>query len=114
MMESGVLRHDWYQTDEVIVLSILYKKAVKENVSVDFSDFEVTCSIKIDDSREQQTTIQLAKAIDIQKSAFQVLGTKIEITLFKHTVGRWNDLEPTNEELKVQGYPSSAKKVMLY
>jgi suppressor of G2 allele of SKP1 len=111
-MNTAGLKHDWFQTDDYIVLNILFKKALKENVAVDILEREVTATIKVDANREQQLNLSLAKSCDPNKSSYEVLSTKIEIKLAKKTPGRWNTLEPTIEEEVKVVYPSSAKKVL--
>lgn len=87
------IRHDWYQTEQKVVIDVLIKNANSRNCSV---DIQPNCvSIRGDDV---ELDFKLAHEIDTTKSSFRVLSVKIEISLQKLIGERWNSLIQANEE----------------
>lgn len=83
----SLVRHDWYQTDQRVVIDVLVKNANNRNISVDIQSNHV--SISGDDIELQ---LDLAHEIDITKSTFKIMTVKIEIILQKLVGERWTSL----------------------
>lgn len=81
------LRHDWYQTEQKVVIDVLVKNAQTRNCKVDIQSERV--SIRGDDL---ELDLELLHEIDATKSSFRVLTVKIEITLHKLVGERWTCL----------------------
>lgn len=81
------VRHDWYQTDERVVIDVLVKNANSRNCSVDIQGNRV--SVRGDDL---ELDLDLLHEIDTTKSSFRILTVKIEITLQKFIGERWLSL----------------------
>lgn len=81
------VRHDWYQTDERVVIDVLVKNANTRNCSVDIQSNHV--SIRGD---ELELDLDLLYEIDTTKSSFRIMTVKIEITLQKLVGERWSSL----------------------
>jgi suppressor of G2 allele of SKP1 len=113
MMSTSTLRYDWYQSDEKVIINVMVKNAQKEDVSVDIEPDSVTVSVKIDANSEQQISLPLANEILPQESTFEILKTKIEVSLRKKAFKRWDSLEHKDGAEPVLGYPSSSKKVLI-
>ncbi|KAI9291091.1 SGS-domain-containing protein [Neoconidiobolus thromboides FSU 785] len=111
------IRHEWYQTDSSVIVSIFIKKADAKKTNVEFKEKEFTLIIQQDNSSDFQFTIDpLLNEIDPKECKFEVLSTKIEITLKKVNFGlKWSALEASEETLVKKAttdaprYPSSSK-----
>lgn len=84
------VRHDWYQTDQKVVIDVLVKNANNRNCSVDIQSNHV--SVHGDDLILE---LDLEHEIDAAKSTFRILTVKIEITLHKLVGERWSSLTKT-------------------
>uniref|UniRef100_T1IZC1 CS domain-containing protein n=1 Tax=Strigamia maritima TaxID=126957 RepID=T1IZC1_STRMM len=74
------VRHEWYQTEMNIVVSILVKNAKRDEVCVEITDKTLRCKIQKNDKRiEYKLGIHLAHAINSQCSTWKILPSKIEI-----------------------------------
>lgn len=82
------LRHDWYQTEQKVVVDVLVKNAKTRNCTVDIQSQRV--SVRGDDDLELD--LELQHEIDATKSTFRILTVKIEITLHKLVGERWTCL----------------------
>lgn len=91
------LRHDWYQTEQKVVIDVLVKNAKTRNCTVDIQSHRV--SVRGDDL---ELDLDLQHEIDASKSSFRVLMVKIEITLHKLVGERWTSLtrSETSEPIK--------------
>lgn len=81
------VRHDWYQTDQRVVIDVLVKNANRRNISVDIQPTHVL--IRGDDI---EMDLDLAHEIDTPKSTFKIMTVKIEIILQKLVGERWSSL----------------------
>lgn len=83
----STVRHDWYQTDQKVVIDVLVKNASNRNCSVDIQSNHV--SVHGDDLILE---LDLNHEIDTAKSSFRILTVKIEITLHKIVGEQWPSL----------------------
>lgn len=81
------LRHDWYQTEQKVVIDVLVKNAKTRNCTVDIQPQCV--SVRGDDL---ELDLDLHQEIDASRSTFRILPVKLEITLFKLVGERWTSL----------------------
>jgi suppressor of G2 allele of SKP1 len=121
MMTSNP-RHEFYQTDNQVIISIFIKGATK--TEIDFQEKAVSLSVKLDATREFQLDFDpLCEAIDPSSSSYCTLSTKIEIKLAKKVAGkRWTQLVGASDDVAIimanpdqaanisHTYPSSSKK----
>lgn len=82
------IRHDWYQTEQKVVIDVLVKNANNRNISVDIQSTKV--SIRGDDV---ELDFELAHEIDATKSTFKIMTVKVEIILQKLIGERWSSLK---------------------
>lgn len=101
LLEKAQVRHDFYQTPSSVHASLFLKKISKEQASVVFGETEVKVDLPTADGTRYRDTIPLFGAIDVEKSKFRVLGTKLELTLAKADGRGWSvlraDERPTGE-----------------
>ncbi|EPZ32629.1 Cysteine/histidine-rich domain-containing protein [Rozella allomycis CSF55] len=89
------IKHDWYQTQTHIIVSLFAKKADKENTVISFTQNSFTASIKFQDGRSTVYEANLFDCIDEENSRYSILGTKIELSLKKKSGISWPTLNPS-------------------
>lgn len=87
------VRHDWYQTDEKVVITVLLKNAVEKNYQCDIRDDSVALT-----AENYELRLELLNPIQPDKSTHKATPHKVEINLFKRDFGRWSTLERKIEE----------------
>ncbi|ORZ33293.1 SGS domain-domain-containing protein [Catenaria anguillulae PL171] len=113
------VRHEWYQTDSQVVVSIFIKNAPKDTTSVQVTDSTLSVSVPLPTGSEYTLELDLAHKVDPAQSRHKVLGTKIEISLAKVDLGvKWTVLEGddplaapvlASTTAAAKSYPSSSK-----
>ncbi|RKO91395.1 HSP20-like chaperone, partial [Blyttiomyces helicus] len=115
------IRHEWFQNENFVTISVFVKKLVPEAVTVDFSPRALSVTIRRPGQPDYSLELDLAHEIDPSGSKFAILSTKIEIKIKKERAGiKWGALEgeetgPVADVASVQAddrpvYPSSSKK----
>ena len=95
--DPSKIRHEWYQTQSEVVISILARNVPKEHVSIDFAEAEVDATIKLDSGAEFVHCFNLFHKIVPTQSSYSVSTAKIELKLKKHTAGKWDALEGSGD-----------------
>lgn len=85
------VRHDWYQSDSKVVITVLLKNATEKNYSVDIEREKVI--MKADN---YELELQLYRPIVPEKSSYKSTPSKVEICLAKEFGDRWDSLEVKN------------------
>lgn len=90
---SSEIRHEWYQTEQKVVVSVFIKNAQSRNciVQIERESFSVTA----DDVSALE--FKLAHPINEAQSTFKLLSVKLEVTLKKLSGDRWDTLEKVAE-----------------
>lgn len=93
------IRHDWYQTETYVKVTVLLKNAAEKNyiVKIEPDRLEMTA----DDN--YRLDLNLLKTVDADKSTYKAFPSKVEITLYKVVGERWETLEKKVVE-EVQAY----------
>lgn len=89
------VRHDWYQTDEKVVINVLLKNAVEKKYQCHILEDSVTLT-----AENYELRLELLNPVLPDKSTHKASPFKIEIILFKRDFGRWATLERKIEEPK--------------
>ncbi|KAI9845828.1 MAG: hypothetical protein M1837_004508 [Sclerophora amabilis] len=94
---ASKIRHEWYQTAENVVLTLLVKGAPKDKTTVDIHEGSVAISFPMPNSSTYDFSLDpLFAPIDSTTSTSSILSTKIELILKKSTPGqKWPALEGT-------------------
>lgn len=82
------VRHDWYQTDEKVVITVLLKNAVDKNYQCAIIEDSVTMT-----AENYELKLDLLNPIVPDKSTHKATPSKVEIILFKRDFTRWSALE---------------------
>jgi hypothetical protein len=89
------VRHEWFQNENYVTVSIFIKNVKNETVSVYFADRSLSVTIKMPTGSDYSLELDpLAHEILPAECKYEVLSTKIEIKLKKQQVGvKWGVLE---------------------
>lgn len=87
------VRHEWYQTNEKVVITLFIKNAQNRNCEVNIKSDSVL--VTADDL--PNIKFDLLHAINLAQSTHNFFSVKIEVTLFKLIGERWSTLEKTTE-----------------
>ncbi|KAG2771493.1 hypothetical protein JG687_00002147 [Phytophthora cactorum] len=88
------IRHDWYQSNTHVTVSILQKKLAQEDVEVTIEPKKLLVRVKLDDEIVEAYNEALFDEVVPGESSFKVLGTKVELKLKKKSSGmHWDKLE---------------------
>ncbi|KOO24709.1 suppressor of g2 allele of skp1-like protein [Chrysochromulina tobinii] len=101
--DPSKIRHEWYQTQSEVVVSVLARNVSPEKVQVDFHEAEVDVSIKLESGAEYIHTFSLFHKIVPEQSKYSVGASKIELKLKKHTMGKWETLEGSGDAEVIAG-----------
>lgn len=105
------VRHDYYQTATAVIASLYLKKIEKENAKVEFLEQSVELDLPTTDKKRYKSSVPLYGPIDMEKSSFKIMGTKLELTLAKADGSSWpvlrSDERATGEIIQV-GKPGRA------
>ncbi|KGL81538.1 Suppressor of G2 allele of SKP1, partial [Tinamus guttatus] len=110
------LRYDWYQTESQVIVTIMIKNAQKDAVHVQFSEKEMSASVRLPSGEDYNLKLVLLHSIVPEQSTFKVLSTKVEIVRKKPEAVRWEKLEGEGDSPKLKQftpdtqhlYPSSS------
>lgn len=87
------VRHEWYQTDQKVVVDLFIKNAQNRKCEVNIKTNHVF--ISADDLPDLK--FNLLQSIDQAKSTYKMSPVKIELTLYKLKGERWPTLLKTTE-----------------
>lgn len=89
------IRHDWYQSEEYVKVTVLLKNAIEKNynIKIESEKLEMT-------AENYSLTLNLFRPINAEKSTHKATPSKVEITLYKLIGERWESLERIVEQPK--------------
>lgn len=92
-------RHEWYQTQDKVCVSVFAKKVPAEHVQVEFGPATLLVVIGPPDERGNVYRLDLSLFADLvpEQCKFAVLTSKVEITLQKNALVQWTNLEGTGK-----------------
>ncbi|KAK6302890.1 hypothetical protein J4Q44_G00272450 [Coregonus suidteri] len=107
------IKHDWYQTESQVIVTIMVKNAPKDGVNINFDERQMSAVLKFPSGEDFSLNMNLLHPIVPQHSTFKVLSTKVEIKMKKTEGIRWEKLEGEGQEPNVKHftpnqYPSSS------
>lgn len=97
------VRHDWYQSETNVVISVLLKNAKDKNGSVKIEKERVEVS-----ADNYELILALNREVDVAKSSYKLMSTKIEISLAKIEGVRWEALEKKEGEAAPKVFMAAA------
>ncbi|KAJ5304306.1 D-site 20S pre-rRNA nuclease [Penicillium atrosanguineum] len=104
------VRHEWYQSQDSVVVTLYVKNVPKGKVETDLKDDSLSLQFPLPSGSAYDFTLDpLYAPIDASTSKVSVMGTKIEITLQKKTPGqKWGSLEGSSESVKLTQRPAAS------
>ncbi|EFA08477.1 protein SGT1 homolog [Tribolium castaneum] len=87
------VKHDWYQTDAAVVITVLVKNVKEENLSVNFAKTCVTAKIKFPEQDDIELKFNLSHEVVPEQCSYKITPSKIEVKLKKSEGIRWAKLE---------------------
>ncbi|ALC46208.1 Sgt1 [Drosophila busckii] len=82
------VRHDWYQSESKVVITVLLKNATEKNYDVKIEEQKVHMT-----ADGYELLLNLFHPIVVERSSHKAYPSKVEITLAKTTGDRWENLE---------------------
>ncbi|KAI1126188.1 Pyruvate/Phosphoenolpyruvate kinase-like domain-containing protein [Nemania abortiva] len=94
------VRHDFYQTPTTVIASFFLKKIDSTRATVKFNSNTLDLDLPTSESapKRYKTTVPLFGEIDAQKSTFKILGTKLEVSLYKADGAGWPVLRSDQQQ----------------
>ncbi|XP_069020586.1 protein SGT1 homolog [Embiotoca jacksoni] len=107
------VKHDWYQTESQVIVTVMAKNVTKDGVCVNFMEKELSATIQLASGENYNLHLHLLHPIIPQHSVFKILTTKVEIKMKKTDAIRWEKLEGEGQESNIKHfnpdqYPSSS------
>lgn len=99
------VRHDWYQSDAKVVITVMLKNAKDKNYKVDIEKQRVHMT-----ADDYLLDIKLFAPINVERSSYKDFPSKVEITLAKEVGIRWESLEEKLEPKPVTAKPPPIHK----
>jgi len=90
------VRHDWYQTDEKVVITVLLKNAVEKNYQCQILEDSVTLT-----AENYELKLDLLHPVIVDKSTHKATPSKVEVILIKRDFTRWGSLVKAEESKPV-------------
>ncbi|EDW80764.1 uncharacterized protein Dwil_GK11706 [Drosophila willistoni] len=82
------VRHDWYQSESKVVITVLLKNAAQKNYDVKIESQKIHLT-----ADGYELLLPLLHPIVVERSSHKAYPSKVEITLAKETGLRWESLE---------------------
>ncbi|XP_021175106.2 protein SGT1 homolog [Fundulus heteroclitus] len=107
------VKHDWYQTESQVIVTIMAKNVPKDGLRVSFTERELSAEIEMASGENCNLHFHLLHPIVPQQSSFKILTTKVEIKMKKTDAIRWEKLEGEGQESNIKHfnpneYPTSS------
>ncbi|KAI5813546.1 SGS domain-containing protein [Pyronema omphalodes] len=92
---GGKVRHEWYQTNEDVVLTLYVKNVPKDRATIDIHETSLSITFPLAAGTDFGFDLDpFWAAVDVANSTYKILSTKVEVKLRKLETGRkWADLE---------------------
>lgn len=104
---SPLLSTDFYQTATSVMATLYLKKIDKASAKVNFSPTTIELDLPTSDNKRFKQTFNLYAPIDVEKSSFQIMGTKMDLNLAKADGASWpvlrKDDKHTGEIIQIGG-----------
>ncbi|XP_029309883.1 protein SGT1 homolog isoform X2 [Cottoperca gobio] len=108
------VKHDWYQTDSQVIVTVMAKHVPKDGVCVNFMEKELSATIQLASGENYNLNLHLLHPTVTQQSNFKILTTKVEFKMKKADAIRWEKLEGEGQESNIKHFnpnehPSSSQ-----
>lgn len=95
---AASIRHEWYQTNDLVYVTIFAKAVPKDKATIDIQATSLNISFPLASGSEYDFSLEpLFAEVNVSGSKSTIFGTKIEVVLAKSTPGtKWGALEGSN------------------
>ncbi|KAJ0059156.1 hypothetical protein NL108_008598, partial [Boleophthalmus pectinirostris] len=110
-------RHDWYQTESQVIVTVMVKNVPKDGVCVSFTQRELSAAVRLASGDNYNLNLHLLHPIVPQQSNFKILSTKVEIKMKKTDAIRWEKLEGEGQDSNIKHFnprQSTASAFLFY
>merc|ERR1712113_399588 len=106
------VRHEWFQTEQAVTVTIFAKGITEDRLEVKIGRQNPAVQVQVDDNTDYTMEMILAHPVQEQCSSYKILKTKVEIQLKKATAVRWETLEQKEEGgiSNQRNYPTSNRR----
>ncbi|KAI9746914.1 MAG: hypothetical protein M1815_004885 [Lichina confinis] len=98
---ANKIRHEWYQTSDTVVVTLLAKGVPKDKAAIDIHERSANISFPMPTGSSYDFTLDpFFGGIDVSESKSSILSTKVELILKKATPGeKWKSLESSEPQV---------------
>lgn len=89
----ATIRHEWYQTQSHVIITILLKNQKPEDIDTRFTDTAIWLGAKLPNGNKYELSLLLAHPIFGDQTTYKCYSTKVEIKAKKQEGIRWSSLE---------------------
>lgn len=79
------LKHDWYQTEVAVVITVLVKNVKPESLKIDFTERYVTVNLNLDE-HQHELKFNLAHKIVPEQCSYKITPSKVNSNCFSFVV----------------------------
>ncbi|KAE8351757.1 hypothetical protein BDV28DRAFT_13815 [Aspergillus coremiiformis] len=99
---SDKVRHEWYQSNDSVVVTLYVKGVPKDKVDVELHDESTSLRFPLPSGAGYDFTLDpLFASVDPSSSKVSIMSTKIELVLRKRVPGqKWSALEASSTDIK--------------
>lgn len=108
VMPVPKIKHDWYQTETHVIITILIKNQKKEDIKVDFTEKTISVTAPLPGGSEYSLELDLCHPVNPTECSFRVVPSKVEVKMKKVDCIRWDVLEGDGSEPIVKATPTGA------
>ncbi|KYQ55409.1 Suppressor of G2 allele of SKP1 like protein [Trachymyrmex zeteki] len=98
------IKHDWYQTETYVIVTILAKNV--KDMKIAYGESTLSVSAQLPSGNEYSLELDLANFIVEDQCMYKIMPSKIEIKLKKRDDIRWTTLEGNPVLSKVKPIPT--------
>ncbi|GJQ85380.1 putative SGS domain protein [Trypoxylus dichotomus] len=91
------IKHDWYQTEATVVVTVLIKNVHQDKLIIDFGENSLRVNVVVEEETHN-LEYQLRHKIVPEQCGYKITPSKIEIKLKKLEGLRWDKLEGDPDE----------------
>ncbi|KAJ8985182.1 hypothetical protein NQ317_018211 [Molorchus minor] len=98
-------KHDWYQTEEAVVITVLVKNVPQDSLKVNISEACTRVDISMPEFEDCHLCFNLSHKVIPKQSSHKLTPSKLEIKLKKLEGIRWDKLEGTPTATGIKTIP---------
>ncbi|XP_049888688.1 protein SGT1 homolog isoform X2 [Epinephelus moara] len=101
---APTVKHDWYQTEANVIVTVMAKNVPKDGVCVNFMEKELSATIQLASGGTYNLDLHLMHPVIPEQCNFKILTTKVEFKMKKTDAIRWEKLEGEGQESNIKHF----------